>query len=156
MGNLPFYITNPVIRRFIELANPPKEMILIVQKEVAQRICSLAPKSNILAVLIQFYAEPKIISHISKKAFFPRPKVDCSIIKIKPTNKYRKLVSGERFSKTVKTGFSQPRKQLVNNFKSDKKQVENWLLENKIKPEQRAETLTINDWIKLAKSSLST
>jgi len=153
VANLPFYLTSPFIRKFLESEYPPKEIILIIQKEVAQRICARPPKTNLLAVSIQFYAKPKIISHISKKSFWPSPKVDSAIIKIIPHKNKFDVKLRERFSKIVKAGFSQSRKQLANNLskrlKLNKEQVKTWLLKNNIQPHQRAETLNINGWIKL-------
>ena len=154
VANLPFYITAPVIRKFLESKYPPEEMVLIVQKEVAQRICSKPPKMNILAVSVQFYAKPKIISYISKKSFWPCPKVDSAIIKIVPKKKF-KDIDIDLFFKIVKAGFSHPRKQLANNLskmlKLDKKEISSLLLKNDVQPTQRAETLTINNWIQLIK-----
>jgi len=174
VANLPFYITAPVIRKFLESKYPPKEMVLIVQKEVAQRICSKpcphryakrcrrAPKMNILAVSVQFYAKPKIISYVSKKSFWPSPKVDSAIIKISVFNQRRKSAFNQRFFKIVKAGFAHPRKQLANNLinelamslpnrlKLNKQEVNDLLLKSGIKPSQRAETLTIQDWINLS------
>ena len=153
VANLPFYLTSPFIRKFLESEYPPKEIILIIQKEVAQRICARPPKTNLLAVSIQFYAKPKIISHRSKKSFWPSPKVDSAIIKIIPHKNKFDVKLRERFSKIVKAGFSQSRKQLANNLskrlKLNKEQVKTWLLKNNIQPHQRAETLNINGWIKL-------
>lgn len=155
VGNLPFYLTAPVIRKFLESKNPVEEMILIIQKEVAQRICAKPPDMNLLATAIQFYAEPKIISYISKKSFWPQPKVDAAILKLKG-KKQKSKISRDLFFRTVKAGFSQPRKQLLNNLSNklnvEKEKVKIWLLENDIQPSQRAETLTIKDWIKLTKS----
>ena len=154
IANLPFYIAAPVIRKFLESKNPPKEMTLIIQKEVAQRICAKPPKMSILAVSVQFYSEVKIISYISKKSFRPKPKVDGAIIKITPHKKYKK-VNSKQFFKIVKAGFSHPRKQLANNLanelKLSKKEVNDLLLKNNIQPTQRAETLFIKDWIQLTK-----
>jgi len=154
VANLPFYITAPVIRKFLESKYPPEEMVLIVQKEVAQRICSKPPKMNILAVSVQFYAKPKIISYISRKSFWPSPKVDSAIIKIVPQKKY-KDIDIDLFFKVVKAGFAHPRKQLANNLskmlKLDKKEISSLLLKNDVQPTQRAETLTINNWIQLTK-----
>ena len=153
VANLPFYITAPVIRKFLEIKNPPKEMTLIIQKEVAQRICAKPPKMSILAVSVQFFAKPKIISYVSKKSFYPQPKVDSAIIKIVPEKKY-KDVDVDLFFKIVKAGFAHPRKQLANNIanglKLNKQKINDLLLKNNIKPSQRAETLSINDWIKLS------
>ena len=173
VANLPYYITSPVIRKFLELAEVrPLQMVLMVQKEVAQRIVARPPESkrinpllrpslplghmNLLAVSVQFYAKPEIISYVSKKSFWPSPKVDSAILKISAINQRRKSAFNQRFFKIVKAGFSQPRKQLLNNLskklKLDKEKVKLWLQRNKIKPVQRAETLAIKDWINLTKS----
>jgi 16S rRNA (adenine1518-N6/adenine1519-N6)-dimethyltransferase len=161
VANLPFYLTAPVIRKFLESDCQPKEMILMVQKEVGQRICAKPPDMNLLAVSVQFYAEPKIISYISKKSFWPQPKVDSAIIKITPLGLSEistivRLLDRDLFFRIVKAGFSQPRKQILNNLskklKLNKEEVKSWLLKNNIQPGQRAETLTIKDWINLTKS----
>jgi len=156
VGNLPFYLTAPAIRKFLELKNLPKEMVLVVQKEVGQRICARTPDMSILAVSVQFYAKPEIISYVSKKSFWPQPKVDSAIIKIVPKKLTTNPELVDLFFKIVKAGFSQPRKQLTNNLsqglKLNRERVKNWLLKNSIQPNQRAETLTIEDWISLTKN----
>ena len=155
VANIPYYITSPIIRKFLESANPPESMVLMVQKEVGQRICSSPPNMSLLSVSVQFYAKPKIISYISKKCFWPSPKVDSAIIKIIPFKKSEEI-SHEKFFKIVKSGFSQPRKQLANNFskslKIHREKVNLWLLKNTTNPKQRAETLSIEDWKNLANS----
>ena len=158
VANLPFYLTAPLIRKFLETEFPPELMVLVVQKEVAQRICARPPKMNILAVSVQFYAKAEIISYISKKSFWPQPKVDSAIIKIIPT-KRGKVIRGsgkvDLFFRIVKAGFSQPRKQLANNLSKklelNKEEIKSWLLKNNIQPNRRAETLTIKDWLNLTK-----
>jgi len=156
VANLPYYITSPVIRKFLEEENPPKAMVLMVQKEVAQRICANPPDMSILAVSVQFYAEPKIIAFVSKKSFWPQSKVDSAIIKITPRKKWSRTVLDQLFFKVVKAGFSQPRKQLINNLSKglglEREEVKSWLLKNDILPSQRAETLSVADWINLLQS----
>jgi 16S rRNA (adenine1518-N6/adenine1519-N6)-dimethyltransferase len=158
VANLPFYITAPVIRRLLEAKNPPKEIVLMVQKEVGQRICAKPPDMTLLAVSVQFYAEPKIVDYISKKSFWPSPKVDSAIIKIMPRRAVPQHDSGlrEQFFKIVRSGFSHPRKQLINNLSTglsiSREQIKTWLQKNKVLPEQRAETLTVNQWIELTES----
>jgi len=158
VANIPYYLTSSLIRKFLENTEVrPLEMILMVQKEVAQRICAKPPEMTILAVSVQFYSKPKIISYVSKKSFWPSPKVDSAILRIAPLiNADRRLINADLFFKIVKAGFSQPRKQLVNNLskglKMEKEKIKNWLLKNGIKPEQRAETLKIEDWLNLTKS----
>ncbi len=129
-------------------------MILMVQKEVAQRIVARPPDMSLLAVSVQFYAKPEIVSYVSKKSFWPSPKVDSSILRITQINTDRKTDS-RRFFQIVKAGFSQPRKQLINNLsrglKQDREKIKFWLLKNKIQAAQRAETLSVKDWISLIK-----
>lgn len=158
VANIPYYLTSPLIRKFLEnppAGNQPQEIILMLQKEVAQRICSNPPDMSLLAVSVQFYAEAKIVANVSKNCFWPSPKIDSAIIKIIP--KKQKLdVSPDLFFKIVKAGFVQPRKQLASNLsrtlKLDKKLADLWLLRNDIQPNQRAETLSISDWISLTSS----
>lgn len=166
VANIPYYLTAFLIRNLLENKTPPKDMTLVVQKEVAQRICArpprpkgarLAPqrgaaKMNLLAVSVQFYAEPKIISYIKKGSFWPVPKVDSAILKI-AVNRKQKTKNRDFFFKIVRAAFSQPRKQLLNNLsnglKLDKEEVKSWLLKNNIQSTQRAETLAIEDWVRL-------
>lgn len=158
VANLPFYLSAPVIRKFLESKNPPRDLTLIVQKEVAQRIASKPGKMSILAVSVQLYAQPKIIRYVSKNSFWPVPGVDCAILKldlkkIRPAPGFSNL-----FFEIVKAGFSQPRKQLINNFSkklrpkfSGRGELETWLKKLHIDPTRRAETLSLEEWISLAK-----
>ena len=154
VANIPYYLTSPLIRKFLEEKNRPTEIILMLQKEVAQRICSTPPDMSLLSVSVQFYAEPKIISYVSKNCFWPAPKIDSAIIKIVPENKYS--VPTDLFFKVVKAGFSQPRKQLAGNLSKtleiEKKKTAEWLLKNGIEPKQRAETLSVSNWVTLSEN----
>jgi 16S rRNA (adenine1518-N6/adenine1519-N6)-dimethyltransferase len=160
VANIPYYITAPIIRALLENKNQPETIILLLQKEVAQRICAKKGDMSLLAVSVQFYATAKIISNVSKNCFWPSPKVDSAIIKIIP-HKSPASVNPELFFEIVKAGFIQPRKQLVNNLttlkslngvKLDKYKVTEWLLKNNIGEKQRAETLSVEDWVKLCQN----
>ncbi len=140
VANLPYNIATAIIQKFLESSNRPKEMILMVQKEVAQRICAKPPKMSILAVSVQLYSNPKILFHISRGSFWPSPKVDSSIIKITPFENRLSLFRPDLFFKIVKAGFSHPRKQLGSNLPKE------LLLRAGIDPKRRAETLTVEDW----------
>jgi len=146
VANIPYYLTSPLIRMFLEAEHRPTEIILMIQKEVAQRICAIPPKMSLLAVSVQFYAKPEIISYVSKTSFYPVPKVDSAIIKIVPHSDVGHTMSHintEKFFKLVKTGFSAKRKMLKNNIP----EINFEKLD--LNPNIRAENLTINDWIKL-------
>jgi|TARA_Y100000031_G_scaffold92762_1_gene101879 16S rRNA (adenine1518-N6/adenine1519-N6)-dimethyltransferase len=156
VANLPYYITSPLIRKFLELKNPPQDMTLLVQKEVAQRICAQPPKMNLLTVAVQFYSRPKIANHVSKEHFWPKPKVDSAILRIKNIEKPK--VDVEKFFKLVKAGFSSPRKQLINNLSRgldiDKKQIKRALIKCELDSQTRAQNLRVNDWLTLVSSIL--
>jgi len=150
VANIPFYITAPILRMFLESKNPPEQMTLIIQKEVAQRICD-KKKMSILALSVLFYADAKIISYISKRSFSPAPKVDSAIIQIIPKKKYK--TNPEDFFKVIRAGFAHPRKQLVNNFSTELKIPREKIIEiftkNNIPEKIRAEDLDIDKWILL-------
>lgn len=157
VANIPYYLTSPLIRKFLETPIGPSEMILMIQKEVAKRICSNPPDMSLLAVSVQFYADPQIMHNVPSECFFPKPKVDSAVIKIIPKDhKENNKIDTGLFFKIAKAGFSHPRKQLINNLSNsllkDKKQIEEWLLKSKIDPKRRAETLSIDDWKNLTKS----
>ncbi len=145
VANLPYYIASPVIRKFLEAEYKPEIMILMVQKEVAQRVCAIPPRMNLLAIAVQFYAEPKIISYVSKNSFWPQPKVDSAIIKIVPKTTSRISSAESLFFQLVKTGFSSKRKMLKNNLKIE----ESTLKDLGLNPKTRAEELSIDDWLRL-------
>ena len=158
VANIPYYITSPLIRKFLEAPQPPSEMVLMIQKEVAQRICAKPPEMSLLAVSVQFYADTKIISQVSKNCFWPAPNVDSAIIKIIPRNDAEiyaepRRKNADEFFKVVRAGFSHPRKQLINNFctalSMPRKEAEKWLAESNIQSNQRAETLSVQDWVGL-------
>lgn len=82
IANLPYYITSPIIRIFLETKIPPSEMILMVQKEVAERIIAIKGEMSILAVSVQYYAKPELLFTVPRTAFNPQPEVDSAVIKI--------------------------------------------------------------------------
>ena len=160
VANIPYYLTSALIRKFLEEKEKPLSIVLLIQKEVAQRICEKPPRLSLLGTSVQFYAIPKIITHVSKESFWPAPSIDSSVIKITPITR-NDAPASEDFFTVVKAGFSHPRKQLVNNLcilKSkngvtlDKYTVSSWLLQNHIAPESRAQTLSIEQWILLTKT----
>lgn len=154
IANIPYYITSPLIRKFLESDNKPTQIVLMIQKEVAKRICSTPPDMSLLAVSVQCYANAKIMFSVSKNSFWPAPKIDSAIINIIP--KEQENIDINLFFRIVKAGFSHPRKQLLGNLsqglQKEKDVINNWLLQNNLSPKQRAETLSIENWIHLTKT----
>lgn len=155
LGNIPYYLTAPLLRKFLETANPPESMTLMVQKEMAQRICANPPDMSVLALSVQVYAEPKIIAIIPRSSFWPTPKVDSAIFRIARVTTDVNTDLHEFFT-IAKAGFSSPRKQLANNLSKKlgltAEGTKAWLKETGIDPARRAETLTVREWARLAAS----
>ncbi len=170
VANLPYNITSIFLRKFLgEAEVKPKSMTLMLQKEVAERICAKPPDMSVLAVSVQLYAEPKIIRSVAKGNFWPAPKVDSAIIQLKVTlpagrQESEKLsasggkvdgaeIDEKKFFRLVKHGFSAKRRMLKNNLagglKIKSEEAEQALLAIGLNPKIRAEGLTIDDWVKL-------
>lgn len=162
IANLPYYITAPTIRKFLETPDSPNLIVFVIQKEVAQRILakpnSKNSKCSKLTVFTQFYGRTELIDYLPKNNFWPTPKVDSAIIRITPNKRFLHSSSAFRknFSRIVRASFNQPRKQLINNIshslKKPKNDVSLWLEKNGIDPKKRAESLTMANWLKLAKT----
>jgi 16S rRNA (adenine1518-N6/adenine1519-N6)-dimethyltransferase len=154
VANLPYYITAPTFRHFLEAANAPKLIVVMVQLEVAQRIVAQPGDLSLLAISVQFYGKPGIMAQIPAQAFFPAPKVDSAILRIE-VNPQVPLLPEERnrFFRTVQAGFSEKRKQLHNSlthglhYKNE--EVRSWLNTASIDASRRAETLSIDEWLRL-------
>jgi len=148
-ANLPYYLTSRFMRIMLELENPPKEMILMVQKEVADRICAQPPKTNLLATAIQYFAKPKKLFKVQKSCFWPQPRVDSAVIKI-TTMEARPKEDKEKFFSLVKTGFSQKRKTLFSNLKKslkiDESALNSAFIACNLDKKTRAETLSQDEW----------
>lgn len=158
VGNLPFYLSGFLLRKFLEIENPPKEIIFVFQKELAQKITAHAPKSNLLAICAQFYSQPKIVATFPENIFWPKPKVKTSILKfkMKKLSKFKKNLKFKKaFFLLIKAGFCEPRKKLLNNLRKKlglKKEIVQKMLKNaKIKESARSENLTLKDWFNLTK-----
>ncbi|MGE4554696.1 MAG: 16S rRNA (adenine(1518)-N(6)/adenine(1519)-N(6))-dimethyltransferase RsmA [Candidatus Paceibacterota bacterium] len=154
IGNIPYYLTGYLLRMLMELEKKPKIIVLMVQKEVALRIIAQPPKTNLLAILVQFYFQPKIVQIVKKGNFSPTPKVDSTILTLLPyKNEFNSnLDFQKKFLKIVKAGFSQPRKTLVNNLKKliSKEKILDFLKNNNFNQNIRPEDLSLKEWIKLA------
>lgn len=160
VANLPYNIATFLIRRWLDppVGGPPELMVLMIQKEVAQRICAKPPHMNLLAVSTQFYATARIVDYVLKERFWPKPKVDAAIIKIVTKKKkvtfFQRSLEKQQFFNIVKTGFSHPRKQLIGNLAKKLNFPKEKLLEifKKLSiPERaRAENLSLEQWISLA------
>ena len=159
-GNIPYSITSPLLYSLLKKRLPFKEIIFLVQEDVAKRINS-EPGSKVygvLSVTVQYYGEPKILFRIDKEKFFPPPKVSSALIKIKLKSEFPVNYEEEQiFFDIVNASFAQRRKQLANSIinsgkvQIDKSQLLKCLERANIDPKRRAETLSVTEFIRLLK-----
>lgn len=151
VANLPYYITSPVLRHFLEASLKPQVMVVMVQKEVAEAIVAEPGDMSVLSISVQFYGQPEIVSHVPAQCFYPAPEVDSAILKVTLYPRPAVDVADEAgFFRLVRAGFTTPRKQLCNSLTQGlglpKAEVLSLLGKANIVPQRRAETLTLTEW----------
>lgn len=156
-ANLPYYITTPIITTLIENRLPLKNLVVMVQKEVADRITASAGTKNYgaISVLCQYYTETELVCIVGAELFVPPPKVDSAVVKMKFRTEPAVSVKDEKmFFRTVKAAFSQRRKTLLNclvsNFTQTKSELTEIMESAGIDPTRRGETLSLDEFAKLA------
>jgi len=157
IANLPYQITSAVLRKFLENEPRPNEMMVMVQKEVAERICAISGEMSILAVSVQFFGQPEIIQIVPRSSFYPTPEVDSAILRISriknESETNLKRMDAKDFFRVVKVGFSARRKQLHNNLANGlrlkSEEAKNILLDLGLDIQVRAQDLSVDDWINL-------
>jgi len=159
ISNLPYYVTTPIIMMFLEGNYPIERMVLMVQKEVAQRITA-APKTKdygALTVGVQALGIPKILFNVSRNCFIPKPEVDSAVVRIIISDELKKIIIDHRiFHECVKAAFSQRRKTLLNSLGSspfldiDRETVRELLSVLNLKEQTRGEELSVDQFVLLS------
>lgn len=155
IANIPYYITGAILEKFLEHEPRPNRMILLVQKEVAERIVANNKKESILSISVKAFGIPKIIAKVSPGAFTPPPTVDSAILSIDNISAQvfsSKNVDITRFFKIVKSGFAHKRKFVVRNLEDilTKSEIENIWKKLELNPKIRAEDMTVEQWINIS------
>ncbi|PAB58059.1 16S rRNA (adenine(1518)-N(6)/adenine(1519)-N(6))-dimethyltransferase RsmA [Anaeromicrobium sediminis] len=158
IANLPYYITTPIVMKFLEEKVPVKGITVMIQKEVADRMRASAgtKEYGALSVAVQYYCEPHIITKVPRSVFIPQPKVESTVINLEVLEKPRVQVRDEKLLfKIVRAAFGKRRKTLLNalsnsglNFEKDF--IREALERAEIDPKRRGETLSIDEFAKLA------
>ncbi|MCM8901369.1 16S rRNA (adenine(1518)-N(6)/adenine(1519)-N(6))-dimethyltransferase RsmA [Caldicoprobacter algeriensis] len=159
VGNLPYYITTPVLMMFLESGLPYESMVVMVQKEVAQRMTAVAGTKDygMLSIAVQYYTCPEIVAVASANVFIPPPKVDSAIVLLKRrSNPPVHVQDSELFFKVVRAAFGQRRKTILNALTAlelegvDKGRLYDVLSKCSIAPKMRGEDLTIQQYADIA------
>lgn len=156
-ANLPYYITTPIITKLIESRLPVKNIVVMVQKEVADRMSALPGTKDYgaITVLCRYYTEPSIVTKVNASLFVPPPKVDSAVLKLRVLDNPSVEVRNEKlFFRVVKAAFSQRRKTLLNclvsGFSIPKQDMSDLLEANGINPARRGETLSLEEFAVVA------
>lgn len=152
IANIPYNITSPLINLFLRAENKPISMTILVQKEVAEKICTLEPDMTVLSLQVALFGQAKLIKKVSANSFYPAPKVDSAILQINlyqspntnciPTDKVLKILQ------VAKKAFNNRRKKLSNTLKEYK----NSMQKADIDSNRRPETLSVKEWLTLINS----
>lgn len=154
IANIPYYITAPIIRTLLSLEYQPASMTLMVQDAVADRLAARPGEMSLLSVMAQYYAAVEKKFFVPREAFDPVPKVDSAVIRIIPRRAYDPEEDRKVF-RLVRAGFAARRKTLLNNLSSSlsvsKESVEEKLVQLGLRPDIRAQALSVDDWERLQK-----
>ncbi|MFH0951376.1 MAG: 16S rRNA (adenine(1518)-N(6)/adenine(1519)-N(6))-dimethyltransferase RsmA [bacterium] len=156
VANLPYNITSVFLRRFLELDNRPTSLVLLLQKEVAERLSAKPGDMSLLAISVQYYCQPQVLFQVKSTDFWPAPKVDSAVVKL-TTKKSKDLPLSANetklFFRLCRIGFSAKRKMLKNNLANglhlDQDQIAEHLIAVDLSAKIRAQDLAIADWLKL-------
>ncbi|MHB0978323.1 MAG: 16S rRNA (adenine(1518)-N(6)/adenine(1519)-N(6))-dimethyltransferase RsmA [Minisyncoccota bacterium] len=155
VANIPYNITGAILKKFLSAEIQPELMVLMLQKEVAERIVARDKKESILSLSVKIYGEPKYIQTVKAGSFSPAPKVDSAILLIENISKeFFNKFSEERFFEILRAGFKSKRKKLSSNLVGvvSKEKVLETFEKLKLDPNLRAEDLDISGWRKLVES----
>lgn len=159
VANIPYNITGPILEKLLGTIsapnpNPFESIVLLVQKEVALRLCANAHNSNYgaLSVRVQYLADCEFVFDVPAKAFQPPPKVDSAVIRLRPRPIAQPAQDPQHLERILKQGFSSRRKMLRNNLKStiDTEALGEHLTQIGVKAHARAEELSVAEWIALS------
>lgn len=162
VANLPYYITTPILMHLIESKIPFSEFVVMMQKEVADRIAA-SPKTKAygsLSIAVQYYMEASVAFIVPRTVFIPAPNVDSAILKmVRREEPLVEVEDEEWFFKTMHSSFVHRRKTLMNNLqaafgKESKPEIEKLLAQAEISPTIRGEALSIEEFAKLADALL--
>jgi len=162
VGNLPYYITQPVLRRLLEAEPPPERIVVLVQRELARRIVGGEGRESLLSLVVRLYGDAELVLELPPSAFWPPPKVHSALVRVERTvQPPLALAPGEREALVLllRAGFSAPRKQLHNVLPGalalPADVLAPALAEAGIEPSLRAQHLALTDWARLLRVLLA-
>jgi 16S rRNA (adenine1518-N6/adenine1519-N6)-dimethyltransferase len=156
VANIPYYLTSNLLRTLCESPNHFSKAAILIQKEVAERVCSKPGGMSLLSVSVQFYCEATLGPVVKAELFTPPPKVDSQILKLTFRDQPLFDVDTKAFFRLVKAGFAQRRKTLLNSLSGglqiSREETEALISKAGLIPTVRAQNLSLDDWYSLYKA----
>jgi len=153
VANIPYHLTGKIIRKFFTSQRKPSLAVLLVQKEVAERICAQPGDHSLLSLAVQYYGRPEVVRVVPRQCFYPSPRVDSAILRVSGIMQDIDLEMEKIFWQVVKHGFSSKRKTLAHNlaagFVLDKSSVRSIIQAADFPEKVRAQELSLTDWVRL-------
>lgn len=156
VANIPYYITGAILEKFLEHEPRPEKIVLLVQKEVAERIIARGGKESVLSISVKAFGTPRMIAKVPRGAFTPPPNVDSAILEISNISDEKfiaKYVEIKSFFDILKAGFAHKRKFLIRNLEtiSDKEKLDSVFTTLNLNKKARAEDIKQDQWFDITK-----
>ena len=158
VGNIPYYLSSHLIRILLEEWPAPTLIVLLLQKEVAERITAQPGELSLLGLAAQYYSQVELLAPVKRADFDPIPAVDSALVRLTPNQKRPDKIFNQKLFRIARAAFGQKRKQLISslstNLNLERGQLTQLLTQCQISPQVRPETLAVSAWERLA-SALS-
>ncbi|HUC86974.1 MAG TPA: 16S rRNA (adenine(1518)-N(6)/adenine(1519)-N(6))-dimethyltransferase RsmA [Candidatus Saccharimonadales bacterium] len=158
VANIPYYVTSQLFRLFLESANRPQLLALLVQKEVAERLTAGPGRMSVLALSVQYYGQPTLLRVVERHKFWPPPKVDSAVIQIRVYDQPAFAADRAQLFRLIKAGFGEKRKLLKNSLAGglniSLEVADQLVVAAKLGATARAQELGLNDWERLYRAAV--
>ena len=159
VSNIPYYLTSPILRMLLEAENKPSLLSLLIQKEVAQRIVAQPGKMSVLAFSVQYYGHPELVETVERHKFWPPPKVDSAVLKVRVLEKPLFEADSAKLFRLVKAGFGEKRKMLKNSLSGglniSLELADQIIKKAKLPANARAQELNMDQWKNLYRQAVA-
>lgn len=154
IANIPYYITGAILSYYLTLRSQPSFMVVLVQKEVADRVCAKGGKESLLSLSVKVFGDPKVVYRVNKGSFNPIPKVDSAVLQIKNINrtKFSSPFHEETFFKLIHAAFAHKRKFAISNIQAIfiNSPIKSLFKDAALSEKVRAEDVNLSQWLQIS------
>lgn len=158
VANIPYYVTAPLFRHFLESTNPPRILSWLIQKEVAHRVTAEPGQMSVLALSVQYYGRPRLVEVVERHKFWPPPKVDSAVLQVKVYDRPAFEADPKQLFRLIKAGFGEKRKMLKNSLagglNTTVERAAELVTQAGLEITCRAQELSLGEWERLYNAAL--